>query len=72
VEATQMNFISKWFDRVHLIFIQFTETLSTLEDPGQFLLLLPPVHPERVLVLNYNLPPPYVFFILRGSLKNLE
>ncbi len=47
------------------------ETLIYLENqPSKFAQLLPP-HPEVVLTLDYKLPPQYVFFILRGSLKPL-
>jgi len=64
-----MNFVSKWFDKTQLVFIQFTETLSFLEDLAEKYALLLPPNPERVLTVNYNLPPSYTFFILRGSFK---
>ena len=31
IQTDQMNLVSKLYDRIHFIFIQFTETLSNLE-----------------------------------------
>ena len=68
-----MSIVSQLYDRIHFIFLQFTESLthlSYLEPDRQYdYSKLLPVNPERVLTVNYNLPPPTVFFMLRGSLK---
>jgi len=68
-----MNVVTQLYDRIHFIFLQFTESLthlSYLEPDKQYdYLKLLPVNPERVLTINYNLPPATTFFIMRGSLK---
>lgn len=71
VATEQMNLVSILYDRMHFTFLQFAETLSYLETPEMYARLLP-AHPERVLVLNYNLPPPHALFVLRGSLKPIH
>lgn len=68
LETKKMNLVSILYDRIHFIFLQFTETLSYFEGHQEYSMLLPP-HPERVLITEYNLPPPYAISILRGSLK---
>jgi hypothetical protein len=71
LDSNKMNLISTLFDRIHFIFLQFTETInyiSQIDRSTDYTQLLPP-SPERVLVYNYNLPPPYAISILRGSLK---
>ena len=60
--------ISKLYDRTHFQFIQFTETLSYLDTYERYAQLLP-AQVERVLSVDYNLPPAYTMFIIRGSLK---
>ena len=40
-----------------------------MQTPSQPYSLLMPPSPERVLTINFKLPPQYVFFIIRGSLK---
>ena len=61
-EGSSMNVVSQMYDRIHFIFLQFTESLthlSYLEPDKQYdYLKILPVHPERVLTQNYNLPPP--------------
>lgn len=63
-----MTLVSKLYDRIHFVFLQFTETLGTLETHEMYAKLLPP-RVESILTINYNLPPTYVMYILRGSLK---
>jgi hypothetical protein len=57
-----MNAVSTLYDRIHFIFLQFTESLthlSYLEPDRQYdYSKLLPVHAERVLTIKYNLPPP--------------
>lgn len=72
IDSARMNFISKWFDKTQLVFIQFAETLSFLEEGAEKYALLLPPRPEQVLSVNYNLPPAYTFFILRGSFKAIH
>ena len=70
VTAEKATVVSKLFDRTHFIFLQLTETLHTLESYQMYQQLLPQhVAPEKVLTVNYKLPPPYTMFILRGGLK---
>lgn len=61
-EGSSMNVVSQMYDRIHFIFLQFTESLthlSYLEPDKQYdYLKILPMHPERVLTQNYNLPPP--------------
>ena len=72
-EETPMNVVTQLYDRIHFIFLQFTESLthlSYLEPDKQYdYLKLLPANPERVLTINYNLPPATTFFIMKGSLK---
>ena len=68
-----MNVVTQLYDHIHFIFLQFTESLthlSSLEPDKQYdYVKLLPANPERVLTMNYNLPPQTTFFIIRGSLK---
>ncbi len=61
-DGTPMNIVSQLYDRIHFIFLQFTESLthlSYLEPDRQYdYSKLLPVNPERVLTINYNLTPP--------------
>jgi hypothetical protein len=66
-----MNLVSKLYDRIHFTFTQFTETLSTIESFEMYAKLLTP-GVERILTVNYNLPPPQVMYIIRGSLKPIH
>lgn len=75
LETEQMQLVSILYDRLHFIFLQFTETLqhlSYLEGSDFDYLQLLPEKVERVLTVNYNLPPAHVMFLMRGSLKPIH
>lgn len=71
LDSEQLILVSTLFDRLQFIFIQFVETLTYLADKNCKLQSLLPPNPEKILTLNYKLPPHYTFFIIRGSLKPL-
>ena len=65
-----MNLVSKLYDNIHFIFIQFVQSLSYLEQT-EYPKLLPP-NVDRILTVNYNLPPSYTLYIIRSSLKPIH
>eukprot|EP00347_Sterkiella_histriomuscorum_P008986 403342964 len=72
VKTDQLILISTLFDRMQFTFIQFVESLGYLENiPSRYSSIFPP-QPEKILTLNYRLPPQYVFQILRGGLKKIQ
>lgn len=72
IPTDQIVLVSTLYDRMQFNFIQFVESLAYLENvPSRYSLLFPP-QPEKVLTLNYRLPPQYVFQILRGGLKKIQ
>ena len=69
LDTEEMITVSTLYDRTQFNFIQFVESLAYLEDsPLRYAQLLP-VNVERVLTVNYRLPPAQVFSIMRGGFK---
>ncbi|CDW79776.1 tho complex subunit 2-like [Stylonychia lemnae] len=72
VQTDQMMLISTLLDRMQFTFIQFVESLNYLEYIPSKYAQIWPASPEKVLTVNYKLPPQYVFQILRGGLKKIQ